>query len=249
MPMPAARQCTPSTLKTARATASIESSVTASTGARPSSPSSGSDKARYSVHASMPERCLQHGLGQPLLDRIELPIGQLAAARPDVQRQQPAPVNVLVDLLADLVRQPGELRQRQVVRLIEASSIAARPRWMSVSPGAQRLGARRAAALRARLRCTVVVQTPPRRTQALDPLQPFVHEHLQFGRKGLGVAYLHGVGKAAHSSDCHPGQAIGDELHGVGHERPPVDWNVESLISFVYFVNLEPMTASCHPLA
>ncbi len=68
---------------------------------------------------------LKHGLGQLLLHRVELPVGQLLAARPHIQRQQPAREDVLVDLLARLVRQLGVLGDRQVVRLVEDFAAAA----------------------------------------------------------------------------------------------------------------------------
>ena len=52
--------------------------------------------------------------------RVELPVGQLLATRPHVQRQQPAREDVLVDLLARLARQLGVVGDRQVMRLVES---------------------------------------------------------------------------------------------------------------------------------
>lgn len=69
---------------------------------------------------------LEHSLSQLLLHRGKLPVGQLLTALPHVQRQQPTGKDVLVNLLARLVRQLGIFRLTGNLNLQQHSYVPGR---------------------------------------------------------------------------------------------------------------------------
>jgi hypothetical protein len=110
--------------------------------------------------------------------------------------QGPAPVDPTADM-------------RQQVSRIDA------PRWKRDAQEARQCTPRtlKTARATASIESSVTGCAPPPVEQTLldehrplDPLPPLLHEHLEFGRKGLGIAYLHGVGKPAHLVRRHPRQ-------------------------------------------
>ena len=179
---------------------------------------------------------LKHGLGQLLLHRVELPVGQLLTACPHVQRQQATGENVLVDLLARLVRQLGVVGNRQVVRLVEGFQ---QHGAASLDVGFGRRPAR-VGAQRGRL----ALQGLPHRFafqagRQLHRLHALVDERLQLGRESRGIPDFDGIREAAHILYRDARQPVGNEFDSSGHGHLPGRFETGfTLVSLVAFVNL-----------
>ena len=120
------------------------------------------------------------GLAYEAYTHFTSPIRQFAPAGANVECQQSSRVDVLVDLLADFVRQPGKLRQRQVVRPAVgfqhrlAGALDICPAGCPAGICLQGCGLDN----QGMLHCLSGQRYLQRRGQ-FDPLQPFLHEHLQ----------------------------------------------------------------------